>query len=43
MILRSVARQVWCGNLGDCRSCLIPLNVPESMAAAKAAKVLRLC
>mmetsp|Transcript_28335 Transcript_28335/g.84373 ORF Transcript_28335/g.84373 Transcript_28335/m.84373 type:complete len:342 (-) Transcript_28335:113-1138(-) len=36
------SRWVWCGNLGDCRSCLIPLNVPESMAAAKAAKAQHL-
>lgn len=27
-------RHVWCGNLGDCRSCLITLQVPESASSA---------
>mmetsp|Transcript_55236 Transcript_55236/g.145387 ORF Transcript_55236/g.145387 Transcript_55236/m.145387 type:complete len:341 (+) Transcript_55236:149-1171(+) len=36
------SRWVWCGNLGDCRAALIPLQVPESASAAKAAKALSL-
>lgn len=32
-------RWVWCANLGDCRAALIPLQVPETPAQARATKV----
>mmetsp|Transcript_4209 Transcript_4209/g.10845 ORF Transcript_4209/g.10845 Transcript_4209/m.10845 type:complete len:343 (-) Transcript_4209:70-1098(-) len=35
-------RYVWCANLGDCRAVLLPLQVPETAAAAKATKVQNL-